>query len=157
MTTVSEEKEVREEVPEGAAPESLRREARTCASSLTPEAATVVADVTLRAHHPYVHAAKRVVETSRARAKRAGAKTAQAANTRDSLLHSQPPTFAEAWAQHKAHAGRHEAWLITVPRHIWAVIHMTLKAVLNGLEWVTATPPRFFIAAAIITVLAIWG
>jgi hypothetical protein len=111
---------------------------RTCASSITAPAANFLKPVTVRV---------RV----------AGGKAAHAANTRDSLLHSQPPTFAEAWAQHKAHAGRHEAWLITVPRHIWAVIHMTLKAVLNGLEWVTATPPRFFIAAAIITVLAIWG
>lgn len=147
MTTV--EEEVAEGSPlESAVPEGVPENAQRAGSVTLP----FLASLKLTTQR-----VRSGAESAGKRAQSAGAKAAKTANTRDSLLHSQPPTFAQAWQQHKDHIGRHEALLITVPRHAWAVIHMTLKAVLNALEWVTATPPRFFIAAAILTVLLIWG
>jgi hypothetical protein len=94
--------------------------------------------------------------TERARA--AGQALARAAEYLDrptSLVHAQPPTLARAREQHHEAAARHEVRFFGHLRLLWGYGHLlVVKTVLNGLEWVTETPVRFF--AAVILGLIVW-
>ena len=74
-----------------------------------------------------------------------------------SLPDAQPPTLRQAreW-QHKC-AGHYQSLLIRWPRLLWGYVHLLIiKPALNGLEWVTASPARSFVAAALLAVVWIW-
>jgi hypothetical protein len=74
-----------------------------------------------------------------------------------SLRDAQPPTFRQARDWHHRCAGHYQAALIRWPRLLWGYLHMLLvKPALNGLEWVTASPARMAVAAAVLAVIWIW-
>jgi hypothetical protein len=88
---------------------------------------------------------------------RGGVSVLAALDRAGSLPDAQPPTLRQArdW-QHKC-AGHYQAPLIRWPRLLWAYVHLLIiKPALNGLEWVTASPARSAVAAAILAVIWIW-
>ena len=142
MTTASEEKQGEKEVPPGAAVEPLRREARTCATSLTP-AFPVASDAVTQG----VRAGRLVLARSAAALDRDG-----------SLIDAQPKTFRQARAWHHECAGHYEALAMRWPRLLWGYAHLLIiKPALNFLEWVTESPVRLAVAAAVAAVIWIWG
>jgi hypothetical protein len=81
---------------------------------------------------------------------------ARSVNGKDSLIHSQPPTFHEAWRRHHECAGHYEAALLKYPRLVWGYFHLlVIKPLLNLLEWVTESPARLVITA-IVLFLIVW-
>jgi hypothetical protein len=75
-----------------------------------------------------------------------------------SLLHSQPPTFAQAWEHHLACARHYDALLFRWPRYVWGLVHVfVIKPALNFLELVTSSPAWFLVTAAVAAVIWIWG
>jgi hypothetical protein len=145
MTTASEETGLREAgkaVEPDASPESLRRQARTCATSVPPAALLPSREVTQRA---------RTVRLLLARA-------ADYLDRPGSLVHAQVPTFARARELHHDAAGRHSARPFAHMRLVWGYGHLLLiKPVLNFLEWVTETPLRFFAAVTLCVIVWIWS
>ncbi len=132
---------VKEAVREGSSAESAVPETN-------PESAQRARSLTL----PSLTALKPVTE----RARVAGRKAARSANGKDSLIHSQPPTFHEAWRRHQECAAHYEAALLKYPRLAWGYFHLlVIKPLLNGLEWVTESPARFFVAV-IVLFLIVW-
>ena len=130
---------VDEEVREGSSAETATPESQ-------PENAQRVRSLTL----PSLNALAAVTE----RARVAGTAAAKSANGKDSLIHSQPPTFHEAWAHHHECARHYEAALLKYPRLAWGYFHLlVIKPLLNGLEWVTESPARFIVTAAILTII----
>jgi len=145
MTTASDELGLREAgkaVERDSLPESLRGQVRTCASSLPLPSATALPPVTERAR------------AAAAMAVRAGAKAAELADRPGSLVHAQPPTFAQALARHHERAAAHQAPLLRGLRLVWGYAHVLLvKPPLNLLEWVTETPLRALGAVALVLIV----
>ena len=142
MTTASEEKQREEAVSPEAEPETLCRQERTCASSVAPTALTALASVTER-----VRAAGQFAAKGAALLDRPG-----------SLVHAQPPTFAQSRDRHHECARHYGHSAIRWPRLLWGYFHLlVIKPVLNLAEWVTESPARFFIAVAVIAVIWFFG
>ena len=142
MTTASEEtlREVGEkEVLSDPVPETLRRQVRTRASSVTPSDSIALQVVTQSA---------RVVF-------RGGVSALAALDRAGSLPDAQPKTLRQARAWHHRCAGHYEATVIRWPRLVWGYAHMTFMVpALRFAEWVTESPVRFAVALAILA--AIW-
>ena len=139
MTAVDEQ--VREGSREGSSPESAGPESQ-------PENAQRARSLPL----PSLAALKPVTQRARA----AGQGVARSVNGKDSLIHSQPPTFHEAWRRHHECAGHYEAALLKYPRLVWGYFHLlVIKPLLNLLEWVTESPARLVITA-IVLFLIVW-
>lgn len=66
-----------------------------------------------------------------------------------SLAAAQPPSLAQAWAQHKQAVAHYNAWLAIGPRYVWAVMHIAVSAVLYSAAWVLTSPPLFICMAAV--------
>lgn len=149
MTTASDEVALREAgkaVGPDALPEPLRGQARTCASSLPLPSPRPPVPVTERARWAAAFAV------------RAGAKAAELADRPGSLVHAQPPTFAQAQARHHQRALRHEAPIIRYPLFAYGYLHLIfVKCALNALEWVTETPTRLIGAAVLILIIWLWS
>ena len=96
--------------------------------------------------------------THSARAVFRGSVSALAALDRaGSLPDAQPPTLRQAreW-QHRC-AGHYQSLLVRWPLLLWGYVHLLIiKPALNGLEWVTASPARSAVAAALLAVVWIW-
>ena len=137
--------EVREEAREGSpaetAPPSPDAESAQRAKSLT-QPQSVALDVVTQSGR----AAFRFTMSVIAAADRAG-----------SLADVQPPTLRQARDWHHRCAGHYQAALLRWPRLLWGYVHLLIiKPALNGLEWVTASPARAFVAAALLAVAWIW-
>ena len=142
MTTASEEKKREEEVSPDPGAETLRREARTRASSLTPSSSIALQVVTDSAQ-----GLRRVITSAGAFFDRS-----------DSLADSQPHTFRQARAWHHRCAGEFNALLLRWPRLAFGYLHMAVvKPALNLAEWVTESPVRCVIALGVYLILRHWG
>jgi hypothetical protein len=87
----------------------------------------------------------------------AGAAAGHASAVRSgALVKGRMPSMAEARDRHATAAGHYNAAAATWARHAWGYFHLLVKAVLNGIEWVTETPPRLFLAVAFIVVAWLW-
>lgn len=142
MTATQSEREAREEevLPETASG-SLHGETRTCATSVTPRDSIAFQAVTQSARTVF----------------RGGVSALAALDRAGSLPDAQPPTLRQAreW-QHKC-AGHYRSLLVRWPRLLWGYVHLLIiKPALNGLEWVTASPARSAVAAALLAVAWIW-
>ena len=74
-----------------------------------------------------------------------------------SLPDAQPPTLRQARAEHHRCAGHYQAAAMRWPRLLWGYVHLLIiKPALNGFEWVTFSPARAFVAAALLAVVWIW-
>jgi hypothetical protein len=73
-----------------------------------------------------------------------------------SLLHSAPPSLAQARERHHAAADRWNGWLLRDLRLAYGYVHLLVKAVLHAVEWATDSPPKLLIDAAFIAVLWLW-
>jgi hypothetical protein len=140
MTTASEEKAGQEAVSVEAVPEPLRRQARTHASSVTPDCSLSPEAVT-----PRVLAVRVMLARVTAFLDRPG-----------SLAHAHPPTFARAREFHHERATRHNLWApLRVTRLVYGYLHLiVIKPALNFAEWVTETPLRLF--GAIVLAVIVW-
>jgi len=76
--------------------------------------------------------------------------------TGGSLLHAQPPSLHQSHAHHREAAQRWEAGLARWPRHLWGYLHLLIRSLLLGADWVLAGPVRFAVTVAILTVLWFW-
>ena len=75
-----------------------------------------------------------------------------------SLIHAQPPTFAQARERHHQCAGHYQAGLMRWPRLAWGYAHLlVIKPALNFAEWVTESPARCAVALAVIVAVRLWG
>ena len=87
------------------------------------------------------------------RVRRAGQVASRAAAVLDkpgSLAHSQPPTFVQARDRHHECARHYEAPILRWPRLLWGWFHLlVIMPVLYLAVWVTESPARFLITAAI--------
>lgn len=142
MTTVSEtglREGSEEEVPPEAALESLRRQARTRASSVALPSPASPHSVTVRVRQAGVAVAKAAVLLDKP----------------GTLLHAQPSTFRQAHDRHRECADWFRSPVLRWLRRAYGWFHILLvKTALNGLEWVTESPLRAVIAIALIA--AIW-
>lgn len=130
--------EVREEVREGSAPETvpapLNAESAQRAKSLAQPDSVALQAVTQSARAGF-----RFTMATIAAADRAG-----------SLGDAQPPTLRQARQWHHRCAGHYQAGLIRWPRLLWGYLHLLLvKPALNAAEWVTASPIRLAVALAV--------
>lgn len=81
-----------------------------------------------------------------------------AAFTGGSLLHAQPPSLAQTWARHRKCAGHYQLWPpVRWGRYAWGVVHVALTAVLDAVKWVTDSPPRLLVAAALVAACWFWS
>lgn len=140
MTTASEEKAGQEAVSLEAIPDPLRRQARTRASSVTPDCPPSPKVVTQRVLALRVCAARLAAFLDRP----------------GSLAHAHPPTFARARELHHERATRHNLWApLRIASLTWGYFHLLIiKPALNFTEWVTETPLRFL--GAVILAVIIW-
>ena len=139
MTTLSEEKEVLGEVVQDASPEALRRQGRTCASSVAGQSGTSPKSITER-----VRRAGEVASLLGAMANKPG-----------TILHSQPPTFWQAWDRHKECAAHFNSPLLRALRLLYGCIDvLVVLPPLYLFFWVTESPLRLLVASALIA--AIW-
>ena len=137
--------EVREEVREGSPPETAPP-LRNAESAQRANSVTQADSVALEAVTQSARAAFRFTLAAVAAADRAG-----------SLGDAQPPTLRQARAWHHTCAGHYQAGILRWPRLLWGYLHLLIvKPVLNGLEWVTASPARAAVAAAVLAVIWIW-
>lgn len=75
-----------------------------------------------------------------------------------SLLHAQPPSLAQTWTRHRKCAEHYELWPpVRWGRYAWGGVHVALKAVLHVVEWVTDSPPRLLVAAALVAACWFWS
>lgn len=75
-----------------------------------------------------------------------------------SLVHAQPPTFRQARDRHHECAAHFQAGALRWPRLAWGYLHLlVIKPALNLAEWVTESPARLAVTAAIIGVVWIWS
>jgi len=75
-------------------------------------------------------------------------------NKPGSLVHAQPPTFAQARDRHHECAGHFAAPALKLLRLVWGYFHLlVVKPVLNLAEWLTESPARFFVAVALSAVI----
>lgn len=88
---------------------------------------------------------------------RGGVSVLAAVDRAGSLPDAQPPTLRQAREWHHKCAGHYQALLVRWPRLLWGYVHLLLvKPALNGLEWITASPARSAVAAAVLAVAWIW-
>jgi hypothetical protein len=74
-----------------------------------------------------------------------------------SLGDAQPPTLRQDREWHHRCAGHYEALIVRWPRLVWGYVHLLIIApALRFTEWVTKSPPRACVAAAILAVVWIW-
>jgi hypothetical protein len=80
-------------------------------------------------------------------------------NKPGTLVHSQPPTFSQAWDRHMACARHYNAGLLRWPRMWFGAVHTwVVKPVLNLLEVITASPAWAAVCAVLGVVWwAYWG
>jgi hypothetical protein len=139
MTTASEEKQREEAVPLDSSPETLRGEGRTCATSVALPVAAALTAVTERV-------------------RKAGQVMAAAAAVLDkpgSLVHSQPPTFRQAQDRHHECARHYGHSAIRWSRLLLGYFHLlVIMPALYLAVWVTESPARFLVAAALTA--AVW-
>ena len=139
MTTASEEKQEAGQLPAETAPGTLRRQGRTCASSVTPPDSVALQAVTQGAR-----AVRRLLASGASALDRPG-----------SLGDAQPPAFRQAREWHHRCAGHYGAAVIRWPRLAWGYAHLLLvMPALRLAEWVTASPARLAVALAV--VFAAW-
>lgn len=75
-------------------------------------------------------------------------------NKPGSLVHAQPPTFAQARDRHHECAGHFGSPLVKALRLLWGYLHLlVLKPALNLAEWITESPARFVITLAVSAVI----
>ena len=75
-------------------------------------------------------------------------------NKPGSLVHAQPPTFAQARDRHHECAGHFGSPLLKLLRLAWGYVHLLiLKPALNLAEWLTESPARFTVALALSAVI----
>jgi len=137
--------ELREEVREGSPPETTAPDA-SAESAQRAKSITRTDSIALQA---VTQGARTVF--------RGGLSALAALDRAGSLPDAQPPTLRQAreW-QHKC-AGHYQSLLIRWPRLLWGYVHLiVIKPALNGLEWVTASPARSAVAAALLAVVWIW-
>lgn len=80
------------------------------------------------------------------------------ANKPGTMLHSQPPTFWQAWDRHRECAGHFSAPVLKALRLTWGVLHLlTVLPPLYLLAWVTESPLRFFLTAVLIAAIWFWS
>ena len=138
--------ELREEVREGSPPELPPAEEPTRRGAQRAKSITRTDSIAFQA----------VTQSARA-VFRGSVSVLAAVDRAGSLPDAQPPTLRQAreW-QHKC-AGHYQSLLIRWPRLLWAYVHLLIiKPALNGLEWVTASPARSAVAAALLAVVWIW-
>jgi len=71
-------------------------------------------------------------------------------NKPGSLVHAQPATFAQARDRHHECAGHFGSPLMKALRLLWGYFHLlAVKPALNLAEWITESPARCFITAAV--------
>lgn len=88
---------------------------------------------------------------------RGGTSALAALDRAGSLRDVQPPTFRQDREWHHRCAGHYQAALVRWPRLLWGYAHLLLvKPVLEFAEWVTKSPARALVAAAVLTVIWIW-
>lgn len=76
------------------------------------------------------------------------------ANKPGTVLHSQPPTFWQAWDRHKECAGHFGPPLLRWLRLAWGCLHLlVILPPLYLLSWITESPLRLFITAALSAVI----
>lgn len=137
--------ELREEVREGSPPETAAPEgdgqSAQRANSITQPSSIAFDAVTQSARFLF----------------RGGVSVLAALDRAGSLPDAQPPTLRQAREWHHKCAGHYQALLVRWPRLLWAYVHLLIiKPALNGLEWVTASPARTAVAAALLAVVWIW-
>lgn len=139
MTTISEEAREGSATAGDAAPESkAQARAQARASLALPDSIAFQA----------------VTHSARAVFRGAGSLLA-ALDRAGSLPDAQPPTLRQARAGHHRCAGHYRSPLLRLPRLLWGYAHLLIvKPALNGLEWVTFSPARLAVAAAVTA--AIW-
>lgn len=125
------------------------------------EAPESTAEPRARARTAIVLPAPAALNAVTQRVRQAGQVAARAAALLDrpgSLAHSQPPTFAQSRDRHHECARHYEAPILRWPRLLWGYFHLlVIKPLLNGLEWVTESPARFFVTAALAAVIWFFG
>ena len=140
--TASEEQREGKEVLSDPVPESLRRQVRARASSVTPGEGSSPGVVTDSIRRSWQVASL------------TGTFLAGMLNKPGSLIHAQPPTFAQAWDRHLECARHYEALALRWPRYWWGVVHtLVIKPALNFLEVVTASPAWLFVTCAVAFVI----
>lgn len=72
------------------------------------------------------------------------------------LMTGRMPSLSQARERHATAAGHYEAAVLTWGRHAWGGFHLLVKVLLNCIEWVTETPPRFFLAVALLAAAWLW-
>lgn len=142
MTTVA------EEVKEGSSPElrdvpESTAQSRACARESVTPPASVTRDA--------------VTQSARA-ARQAAVRAVAILDKPGSLAHSQPPTFAQARDRHHECAGHFSAPVLRWLRLTWGYAHLLLlKPALNLAEWITESPARLFITAALAAAVWFWS
>ncbi len=95
------------------------------------------------------------------RVRRAGEIASKAAALLDrpgSLVHSQPPTFRQAWDRQMECARHYGTPVVRWLRALWGAVHVLLvKPALNLAEWLGESPARAFIAVALIAAIWLWS
>jgi hypothetical protein len=139
VTATQSEREVREgQVPPEAAPESLRGEARTCATSVTRADSVAFQVVTQSARALF----------------RGGVSVLAAMDRAGSLADARPPSLRQDRDWHHRCAGHYQALILRWPRLAWGYVHLLIiTPALRFTEWVTKSPARGAVAAAILAVI----
>ena len=95
------------------------------------------------------------------RVQRAGEIVSKAAALLDrpgSLVHSQPPTFRQAWDRQMECARHYAKVYVRWPRALWGAVHVLLvKPALNLAEWLAESPARFIVAVVILGAIWLWS
>jgi hypothetical protein len=133
--------EIREEIREGSPADfslpHAQAESAQRAKSITPPASVAFDAV-----------------TQGAQAFRRGMTSAVTALDRPgSLFDVRPPTLKELRGWHHECAGHYDALLLSAPRRVWAYVHLAIVMVLRGVEWITGSPIRLVVAAAVATLI----
>jgi hypothetical protein len=69
-------------------------------------------------------------------------------------VHAQPPTFRQARDRHHECASHFEAALLRYPRYLWGYFHLLIiMPALYLVVWVTESPARFFVTAALAAII----
>src|SRR5690349_17220582 len=138
-------------------PAELAEAAREGSAPALPEAAESTAESRACARDSVTRAdsiAFQAVTHSARAVFRGGVSALAALDRAGSLPDAQPPTLRQAreW-QHRC-AGHYQSLLMRWPRLLWGYVHLLIvKPALNGLEWVTASPARAAVAAALLAVI----
>lgn len=78
--------------------------------------------------------------------------------TGGSLLHAQPPSLHQTWTRHQQCASHYQLWPpVRWGRYAWGAVHVALKAFLHTVEWVTDSPIKLLVAAALVAACWFWS